>query len=212
MLDNYLDMRLPASTRRDMMRRNHGIDDEGPDANDAPAAAVDDIMAAHREAMEEAEVGTQEGAQAAFAELANLTNQCMEVGVVDPVFTNIFRDFALTAGQLGSAEMSLQGLAQAVEFATAREPYNVISYMLALRMAHMACLAEDEVDSETRHSLESLARKHFKMVFGSWSGAFEAVNPQVSSQLTEFSNTGPLDKDQAEPTDTEAKPKRNRTE
>jgi len=187
-LDNYLDLRLPRSMRQDMMRRNHGMDDEGPDACDAAAASVEEVQAACKGAMAHQGEATQEVAQASFVVLAGVTNKIMEIGVQDPVFADVFRDFALLAGQLGDVDMSLQGLAQAIEFATAREPYSVISYVLALRMLHMACLAKGEVDAQTRGGVEALARKHFKLVFGPLPGAFEALNPKIVRQLAELSS------------------------
>lgn len=184
-LDNYLDLRLPAAMRKDMMRKNHGIDDEGPDACDAPAAFVAEVRDAHQRAMAQLmeDGGTQSASQAAFVELAQLTNRCADSGVKDPAFCDIFRDFAQLAGQLGDANMSLQGFALAVEMATAREPFSTISYLLALRMVHMAVLAKDEVGAETRGGLEALARRHFRIVFGSAPGAFEAANPQLVADL-----------------------------
>lgn len=89
----------------------------------------------------------------------------------------------MVAGQLGNQELCLQGLASALEFASAREPYSVVTCILSLRMVHMACLAHDEIDKETRDGLEELARKHLRMVYGPGQGVFEALNPRLSREL-----------------------------
>mmetsp|Transcript_15786 Transcript_15786/g.29144 ORF Transcript_15786/g.29144 Transcript_15786/m.29144 type:complete len:412 (-) Transcript_15786:71-1306(-) len=182
-LDNYLDLRLPHSQRQEMMRANHSMDDVGPDAFDASASVVAKILAAYDKVgkkLEKKKVAVQ---QSALMQLAKISNACSDTGKNDPAFADIFKDFAILAGQLGDANMCLEGLAKAVEMATAREPFNVISYLLTLRMVHMACLAHSEIRGEIRDDLEALAREHFRMVFGSYPGAFEALNPQLTKQL-----------------------------
>jgi len=182
-LDNYLDLRLPHSLRRSMLQSNHGIGDEGPDSFDAPSTAVTQIQEAHEKAKDLLTAGDQESAQTALMALAELSNRCCSHEVLDPAFHDTFRDFAITAGQLGDANMCLQGLAKAMEYATAREPFSVISYLLTLRMVHMACLAGEDIDMDTRKQLEKLAREHFSMVYGSIPGAFEALNPDLMGEL-----------------------------
>lgn len=102
-LDNYLDLRLPHAVRQDLLRKNHGIEDEGPDQWDAPAEVLAAIQADHASTISTCESGTKEAIQAGFMKLAELTNRCMDVGKKDPAFTDVFRDFALAAGQQGGA-------------------------------------------------------------------------------------------------------------
>lgn len=182
-LDNYLDLRLPAAMRQDLLRKNHGISDEGPDDCDGPADAVAEARDAHTSILERFDLAKRKASQAAFKELAELTNRCDDLGVSDPSLAEVFKDFGIVAGRLGDVDLALQGLARAVELATARERYSVISCVLALRMLHVACLAGGDVDGALRGGLEAVARKHFRMVYGEWPGAFEAMNPQLAQRL-----------------------------
>merc|ERR1712185_280106 len=102
-LDNYLDLRLPHHARQEMMRFHHGIDDEGPDNFDAPANATKEIQTAHGKVKKLMKKGTIEASQAAFKQLAEISNRCDETGVTDPAFADVFKDFALVAGRLGDA-------------------------------------------------------------------------------------------------------------
>lgn len=181
-LDNYLDLRFPMASRQEMLTKNHNMTDEGPDAFDAPVEFVAKFQGDHESMSKPNDL---ESAQSCFVKLAELTNSCPP-DARDPAFSDVFRDFALIASELGDAEMSLNGFAQAIELATAREPFSLVSYLLAMRMVHVACLAREDVDGDTRRSLETLAREHFRMVYGPWPKAFEALNPTIISQLVEL--------------------------
>lgn len=189
-LDNYLNPLLPAAKREEMLRSSHGFRDEGPDACDAPGKDVAEILAEHASVMAKPEFATREAAEVAFGTLLALTNRCEDKGAKDPAFSDVFRDFAIVAGKLGDSDMCLQGYAAAFEFAIAREPYSVISYVLALRMLHMAGLARGKVEAETRESLMALARKHFRIVYGCCPGAFEAMNARLLDSFAEPLETG----------------------
>lgn len=206
-LDNYLDLRLPHAMRQEMMRSNHGIDDEGPDALDAPADAVKEIQASHAKSQKLLKKGSLKSSQAAFKDLADISNRIVEIGVADPCFTDIFRDFGIVVGRLGDADMSLDGFAKALEHATTREPFNVISCVLTLRMLHIACLAPEDVNSEIRQDLVELARKHYRIVYGPWPGLFEVLNPELAQTLSSLAQQGGADEEAKEP-----EPKRKRAE
>jgi len=53
-------------------------------------------------------------------------------------------------------------------------------------MLGMACFDVATIDNETRSSLESLAREHFRMVYGAWPGLFETLNPELVRQVSEL--------------------------
>jgi len=185
-LDNYLDLRLPRALRQEMLRKNHGLTDEGPDEFDAGLEVMAEIRSKHEDIKSEILAGTRQATQAGFRALAELTNLCVQTGKNDPAFADIFRDFAIAAGQLGDANYCLEGLAQGIECATSREPYSMISLVLALRMVHMACLAKDEVDAEAREGLEAVAREHFRMIYGPYPAAFDGLNKKLVRMLAEM--------------------------
>lgn len=165
------------------------MEDEGPDAHDAPGEIVANIQATY-ESVIATNAGTLEATQTVFSQLVEITNQCCELGIMDPSFSDIFTNFALIAGQLGDAEMCLEGYAQALEFTMAREPFSVFSCIITMRMLRMACLADAKIDNETRNRLESLAREHFRMVYGAQPGIFENMNPELMQQLSELNPDG----------------------
>lgn len=186
-LDNYLDLRLPHEQRQEMMRVNHNMDDEGPDSCDAPAEAVKEIKEAEAKASTAASLGgSKQKAMKGFKLLLKLTQKAMSLEARDPCFHDLFRNFGLCAGQLGDAELSIQGLAQALELTQSREPYSVLSSILSARMLHMACLAADKIDEETRRRLEKLAREHSGIIYGSEPGIFEALNPGIMAMLQDI--------------------------
>jgi hypothetical protein len=188
-VDNYLDLRLPRAMRQEMMRLHHGLDDEGPDDHDAPAQAVKEVLEAHRKVKKLLKKGSLASSQEAFKRLAEITNRCTDIAILDPAFADIFRDFAYVVGQLGEAGMALDGYAKAIEYATCREPYNVISCVLSLRMLHLACLAPEVIEVDVRKSLEEVARKHLDMVYGPVK-AFEIFNPSLVERLAELNFQG----------------------
>merc|ERR1712032_390731 len=149
-----------------MVKANHGFEAEGPDANDAPPPLIKELRTAHELAMARLGAGTLQAAQKAFKKLVALSNRCSAAAVCDPAFSDVFRDLAIVAGRLGEAGLALEAYGMALELAAAREPFSVITCVLALRMLHLAHLAAEEVDDETRQGLRKLAREHFSVVFG----------------------------------------------
>lgn len=191
-LDNYLDLRLPYEQRQEMMRLNHNMDDEGPDAADAPAELIKEIKAAEDKASKEASLGgSKQKAMKGFKVLLKLTQKAMSIETRDPCFHDLFRNFGLCAGQLGDAELCIQGLAQALELTQSREPYSVLSSILSSRMLYMACLAADKIDEDTRKGIEKLAREHSGIIYGSEPGIFEALNPGSMALIQEIAAPKP---------------------
>jgi len=177
LLDNYLDLRLPRAKRAENLEEGHGIVDEGPDEFDAP----DDMVLGLGRRLDAAEKHVKAGRlEAAFKGLATATNLCSESGKRDPAFTDAFRGFAEVAGCLdGGEEMHLEGLAMALEHATVREPYSVMSCALS---AQLLGAAMDRLPASEWRSVAAVAREHVARVYGPEPGIFEAINPALAGK------------------------------
>jgi len=181
LLDNYLDPRLPHSERATILKKVHGMRDEGPDAFDAPAQVLGEIEGRRAEVERLLQEDRVEGA---FRLLGEVAVQCERCGHRDPAFTEIFRAHADVAGQLtGDTELRLRCLTKALEYATAREAFSSVSCLLAAELLAAALEGPPPVAAGERAWAEALAREHVRRTYGPEEGIFETLNPTLSELL-----------------------------
>jgi len=183
MVVNYLNPRLSHASRTGILAERHAIiakEETQTDENDAPEDLISKVAGLREEADEHLQHDRLEEAMKCLSQATNLVDEC---GVGDPVFTDAFVAFSKVAGCMGGGEkFKLEGLAMALEFLTAREPYSLLSCAVSSQL--LTAALEGGLPSEELEDVERLAREHHAKVYGQeFPGFFEAMNPALALQL-----------------------------
>eukprot|EP00930_Biecheleria_cincta_P100406 TRINITY_DN92044_c0_g1_i1.p1 TRINITY_DN92044_c0_g1~~TRINITY_DN92044_c0_g1_i1.p1 ORF type:complete len:426 (-),score=90.03 TRINITY_DN92044_c0_g1_i1:185-1462(-) len=187
-VDSYLSPVLHRSRRTEILNAAHDMKDEGPDEFDSPS----EVMAEVEGLLEEASgLLEEEKVEDAFKLLAEATNLCVSCECKDPAFAEAFSAFSKVAGCLGGGDtMHLEGAAMALEFATSRQPFSIVSCSLAVDLLEVQLGSLDKLDGAAKQcelkqvrALEDLVREHVAKVYGAEPGLFEALCPSLVQRL-----------------------------
>lgn len=86
--------------------------------------------------------------------------------------------------------MHVEGAAMALEFATSRQPFSIVSCSLAFDLLEVQLGSLDKLEAAAKQrelkkvsALEDLLREHVAKVFGPEAGLFEALCPTLVERL-----------------------------